>query len=42
MSELVAEGWLAEGDVPGIVHRIMRGNQHEVFRLAEKARASQA
>ena len=38
VSELVTEGWLAESDVPGIVHRIMRGNQYEVFRLEEKAR----
>jgi len=39
VSELVTDGWLAESDVPGVVHRVMRGNQYEVFRLEEKTRA---
>jgi hypothetical protein len=30
-SELADEGWLAERDVPGVVHRVMRGNAHEIF-----------
>ncbi len=41
ITELVAEGWLPEGDAPGVIERIMRANQYEVFRLAEKTKANQ-
>ena len=36
VSELIQENWIRSEDAPAIVERIMRGNQHEVFRIAEK------
>lgn len=38
VSELIQESWIRSEDAPAIVERIMRGNQHEVFRIAEKSK----
>ena len=37
-SELVDEGWIRSDEVPVIVEKIMRGNQHEVFQIARKTK----
>ena len=33
LTQLVAEGWLTESDVPALAERVMRGNAREVFDL---------
>lgn len=33
LTELVAEGWLAESDVPDLAERLLRGNAHEHYDL---------
>jgi len=35
--ELIQEGWLAEGDAPSLVERIMRGNALEIFAKNRRA-----
>ena len=37
-SELVDEGWIRSNEVPVIIEKIMRGNQHEVFQIARKTK----
>lgn len=39
LAQLVAEGWLAESDVPALAERIMRGNAHELYDLERVLKA---
>ncbi len=39
LTELTEEGWLAEGELPALVERLMRGNAREIFDYEGKLKA---